>query len=104
MSGVVPGQADLESNYLGPLTNITRRLKQQLPTTKLLFAITSAYLCSVDTDDIVLHLNDQARTLMVAENIPTVDLHAAVSQRQLLSLSYFTDNVCVDHQQVWASP
>jgi len=73
----VPGQSDLASNYIGPLTNITHRLKQ-LNGTKLLFAITSAFLCSVETDDIVLGLNEQARTLMAAEGIPTVDLHAAV--------------------------
>lgn len=73
----VPGQSDYPWNYLTPLTAITDRLSK-LPNTKLLFAITSPELCSVETDNLVLSLNVQARSLMAQYNIPTVDLHAAV--------------------------
>jgi hypothetical protein len=61
-----------------------------------LFAITSAFLCSVETDNIVLDLNEQARTLMTAEGIPTVDLHAAVCRTTCFCLRVLIDGFMID--------
>jgi hypothetical protein len=106
---VVPGQSGHIADYIGPLTSITERLLAL--NTKLIFGITSPFLCTVETDDIVLEvsqtrsiavmklgdscaaflmchspqppllqLNQQAEALMKAKNIPTVNLHDAVSR------------------------
>ena len=79
-SSGVPGQSGREADYIGPLTKITQRLLQTKA--KLLFAITSPELCSVQQDDIVLQLNHQATQLMAQYNIPTVNLHSAVSVKR----------------------
>ena len=46
--------------------------------TRLLFGLTSPEMCDADLDATVSYLNDQAKALMDASNIDTVDLHAAV--------------------------
>lgn len=53
---VVPGQSGYISDYLQPLTNITQRLVAMK--TKLIFGLTSAYLCDAGTDDIVLEVRE----------------------------------------------
>lgn len=55
---VVPGQSGHISDYIAPLTTITDRLLAL--NTKLLFGITSAFLCDVPTDDIVLEVRTQS--------------------------------------------
>lgn len=76
----VPGQSGNTSVYLSQLTDITERLqaKQAAHGGKLIFGITSAYLCTAAQDDIVQQLNSQAEGLMKAKGIPTVNLHDAI--------------------------
>lgn len=79
---VVPGQGSTPQLYLPSLTNIVRRLKALASSNggkpKLIFGITSPMLCDAASDDKVLGLNKQAVALMQSNQIPTVDLHAAV--------------------------
>lgn len=46
--------------------------------TKLLYALTSAFLCNTTSDGCVVSLNVAAKGIMDALEIPTIDLHAAV--------------------------
>lgn len=52
---VVPGQSGHIADYIGPLTNIADRLLAL--NTKLIFGITSPFLCTVETDNIVLEVS-----------------------------------------------
>ena len=78
---IFPGQAGLLSNYKGALANITAKLRAYASATgaQLLFATTTAQMCSAASDIIVNGtINPQAAEVMAAANVPVVDLHAAI--------------------------
>lgn len=75
-----PGQYGLPDVYASELENITARIQTSLPRTKLLFALTSAYMCSAQNDGCVVNLNNQAKAIMDRYNIPTINLHDAIVQ------------------------
>lgn len=74
-----PGQAGLTAVYAAELENITIQLKAVQPQAKLLFAATTAYMCSSQQDGCVVNLNNQAAAIMARHNIPTVNLHDAIT-------------------------
>jgi hypothetical protein len=73
-----PGQYGLPSVYAAELEIIVQKLIKARPKTKLLFALTSAYMCSPLNDGCVVNLNNQAAAIMSKYNIPTVNLHDAI--------------------------
>jgi hypothetical protein len=76
-----PGQQGNSSVYAGQLKTIATRLKAFCDgpgQCKLLFALTSAMICNVRANDNVAVLNAQARLIMSALSIPTVDLQSAI--------------------------
>ena len=76
-----PGQQGNSSVYAGQLRQIASRLKSFCDGAgqcKLLFALTSAMVCNVRANDNVASLNAQARTIMGALEILTVDLQTAI--------------------------
>ncbi len=82
-SGFVPGQSGPPSAYAPYLRKIVQFLRNSpaLSRTKLLFAITTPMLCDAGIDAIQRDLNGEAREIMQQNGIPTVDLHAAVTQK-----------------------
>lgn len=73
-----PGQYGLPAVYAAELENITVQLKAAQPQAKLLFALTSAFMCSATSDGCVVNLNNQAAAIMAKHNIPTINLHDAI--------------------------
>ena len=73
-----PGQAGLPDVYASQLENITRQLIAKQPRAKLLFALTSAYMCSAVNDGCVQNLNNQAAAIMAKYSIPTINLRKAI--------------------------
>eukprot|EP00566_Odontella_aurita_P000208 CAMPEP_0113587276 /NCGR_PEP_ID=MMETSP0015_2-20120614/34801_1 /TAXON_ID=2838 /ORGANISM="Odontella" /LENGTH=243 /DNA_ID=CAMNT_0000492883 /DNA_START=331 /DNA_END=1059 /DNA_ORIENTATION=+ /assembly_acc=CAM_ASM_000160 len=71
--------------YMPYLGSIVRRLvdwaKEDQPTVKLIFGLTSAWLNNKDNDDIIVEHNRKAQSLMERFRIPTVDLHSAIIQK-----------------------
>ena len=57
---------------------ITQKLIVAEPEAKLLFALTSPYMCSASNDGCVINLNNQAAKIMAKYSIPTINLHDAV--------------------------
>ena len=76
-----PGQYGLPDVYAPELENITAQIKMLLPRTKLLFALTSAYMCSAQNDGCVVNLNNQAMAIMKKHDIPTINLHDAIVEK-----------------------
>ena len=59
----------------------TARLVQfsQQTGAKLIYGLTTAYMCSADTDGIISNtLNTAASAIMAAASIPVVDVHSAI--------------------------
>merc|ERR1712159_401754 len=81
----VPGQSGPPVEYRPYLEQIVKRLKQIASSskgrTKLLFAITSPDLCNAAIDDIQVQLNAQAAQVMADNDIPTVDLYHAITNK-----------------------
>lgn len=74
----VPGQSGPASEYAPYLTKLAMRIKVAAP--KVLFAITSPEMCSASTDAVIQSLNTQAIDIMRDAEVPTVDLHAAITR------------------------
>ena len=74
----MPGQAGLPQFYAPQLEVITQMLIAKEPQAKLLFALTSPYMCATQNDGSVVNLNNQAAAIMAKYNIPTINLHDAV--------------------------
>ena len=70
MHHILPNAAQLEV--------ITQKLMATEPQAKLLFALTSPYMCSATNDGCVVNLNNQAAAIMAKYKIPTINLHDAV--------------------------
>jgi hypothetical protein len=77
-NSTVPGQAGLPDVYATQLENITLQLKQKQPQAKLLFALSSAYMCAAKNDGSVVNLNNQAAAVMAKHSVPTINLHDAI--------------------------
>ena len=74
----VPGQYGLPDVYAEQLEAITQKLIRDQPQAKLLFALTSAYLCNATQDGCVVTLNNQAAAIMAKYSIPTINIHDAI--------------------------
>ncbi len=80
----IPGQAGPIAEYAPHLDSISQKLRAwagpagEPNSTKLLFALTSPMLNSVDTDHIVLSNNAAAAAIMAKYSIPTIDLHQPI--------------------------
>ena len=79
----VPGQAGNASEYGGELAAVTARLvayaASTTPPTKLLYALTTPWLCAADVDLVITStLNANASAVMGANGIPVVDLHTPI--------------------------
>jgi hypothetical protein len=74
-----PGQAGLPAVYAAELENITMQLMAAQPQAKLLFAGTTAYMCSASQDGCVVNLNNQAAAIMARHNIPMLNLHDVIT-------------------------
>lgn len=77
-NSTVPGQAGLPDVYAAQLEVITQKLIAAEPQAKLLFALTSPYMCSATNDGCVVNLNNQASAIMAKYKIQTINLHDAV--------------------------
>lgn len=66
--------------YQSELTKIATKLKAYTSATssKLVFGLTTPWLCTSATDTLVQRLNTQARAVMQQQAIPTIDFHAAI--------------------------
>ncbi len=75
-----PGQNAPPTDYAAQLTNITKALVAWAKprNAQLLFALTTAYMCSETSDGCAQNLNNQASAIMAQYDIPTVDNHATV--------------------------
>lgn len=76
-NSTIPGQHGPISDYAPYLDKIAQRLSS-LNGVKVLFGITTPFMCSADTDAIIQSNNKDALDIMKKYNIPTVDLHAAI--------------------------
>ena len=76
-----PGQAGLPDVYASELEVITQALIAKQPQAKLLFALTSPYMCAVQNDGCVINLNNQAAEIMAKYKIPTINLHDSVVEK-----------------------
>ena len=65
--------------HAAELENITIQLKALQPQAKLLFAGTTAYMCSEKQDGCVVNLNNQAAAIMARHGIPMINLHDAIT-------------------------
>ena len=65
--------------YAAQLENITVQLKAAQPQAKLLYAGTTAYMCSAAQDGCVVNLNNQAAAIMTKHEIPMINLHDAIT-------------------------
>jgi len=80
----VPGQSGYASEYAGELNSATQQLVAyaKATNTKLLYGLTTAYLCSVATDDVIAGiLNVNASAIMGAYGIPVVDAHTPIIEK-----------------------
>jgi len=80
--GCVPGQSGNTSVYPGELEAIARKLQlfssSLTPPAKLIFGITTPYICNAALDAIISgNLNVAAASIMRRLSIPTVDLYGA---------------------------
>ena len=74
-----PGQYGLPAVYAEQLENITVRLIAAQPQAKLIFALTTAFMCSATQDGCVVNLNNQATAIMKKYRIPTINLHDGIT-------------------------
>lgn len=80
----VPGQGGNDTEYAAELDAATARLVAyaQTTNTKLLYALTTPWLCTVATDEVIAGvLNVNATTIMAARGVPVVDLHTPIIQK-----------------------
>ena len=80
-NATVPGQNGLPSVYASQLEVITQKLIASQPQAKLLFALTSPYMCAALNDGCVVNLNNQAAAIMAKYKIPTINLHDRVVEQ-----------------------
>lgn len=80
-NSTVPGQYGLPDVYAAQLEVITKNLIDAQPQAKLLFALTSPYMCAAQNDGCVVNLNNQAAAIMAKYKIPTINLHDAVVEQ-----------------------
>ena len=80
-NSTVPGQAGLPQFYAPQLEVITQMLIAKEPQAKLLFALTSPYMCAAQNDGCVVNLNNQAAAIKAKYKIPTINLHDAVVEK-----------------------
>eukprot|EP00935_MAST-01C_sp_MAST-1C-sp1_P000703 g703.t1 len=78
-SGTLPGQAGPVAEYAPYLDKIAQFIVSEKIATKVLFGITTPQMCSATTDAVVMSNNKAAKAIMDKYNIPTVDLHAAIT-------------------------
>jgi len=76
----IPGGAGRSDVYAPQLRQIAAKLKAYTAATgaKLLFELTTPWLCVAATDALVVKLNGDASKIMADLQIPTVDSHAAI--------------------------
>jgi alpha-L-fucosidase 2 len=74
-----PGQYGLPAVYASELENITAQLQAARPKAKLLFALTTPYMCTAAQDGCVVNLNNQATAIMKKYGIPTINLHDVIT-------------------------
>jgi len=76
----IPGQNAPPDNYAKELAAIVKLLQAFSASTgaKLAWVQTTPYLCTAKQDGCVQNLNNQARAIMAAANIPVVDAYSAV--------------------------
>eukprot|EP01064_Diplonema_japonicum_P012884 TRINITY_DN20230_c0_g1_i1.p1 TRINITY_DN20230_c0_g1~~TRINITY_DN20230_c0_g1_i1.p1 ORF type:complete len:332 (+),score=56.88 TRINITY_DN20230_c0_g1_i1:42-998(+) len=77
-NATIPGQQGNTTVYKEQLNNIAGQLKAALPSTKLLFALTSPMMCSMSSDYNVQALNKMAAGVMSSHGIPTLDMHTPI--------------------------
>ena len=80
----VPGQSDFYTNYPAGLATATAALKAYASATgtKLVYGLTTAFLCSAATDAIITaDLNSNATAIMAAAGIPVVDQHTPIIEK-----------------------
>ena len=73
-----PGQQGNSSVYKPQLQQIATQLKATFPRAKLLFALTTAYVCSEVSQGNTVQLNNWAKEVMGSLDIPTVDLNTPI--------------------------
>jgi hypothetical protein len=76
----IPGQNGPATAYSSQLQALAAALKQWAAPrgTKLLFALTSAFICNTTSDGCIVSLNVAAKAIMDSLEIPTINLHDAV--------------------------
>jgi len=80
-NGTVPGQNAPTTNYAKELAQILDTLLQYTktsPKTKLVYALTTAFMCSEVSDGCVQNLNNQARILAEARNFVVLDTYSPI--------------------------
>lgn len=79
----VPGQSGPIAEYGPYLERIVTKLQAMVAgtKTKILFGITTPFMCLKSTDDIVVANNQVAAGIMAKYNIPTVDMHTAITNQ-----------------------
>lgn len=80
-SSTVPGQSGTYDEYASELAQGVLQLQAYAKAsgTKLLYGLTTPFLCSADTDGIIAHtLNANASAIMAAQGIAVVDQHAPI--------------------------
>lgn len=79
-NSTVPGQNGNATVYLSELEEIVQRLQRTYASTKtkLLFALTSPFLCEARVDSFISARNKVVAGMMSRYGIPTVDPHAAI--------------------------
>ena len=68
---------------LALVLQIATKLKayQAATSSKLLFALTTPFLCKAETDALVAKLNSEASAIMQARQIAMVDVYTAITQK-----------------------
>lgn len=80
----VPGQGGNDTEYASELDAATAQLVEyaQSTNTKLIYALTTPWLCTLATDQIITGtLNTNATAIMQKRGVPIVDLHSPIIQK-----------------------
>ena len=82
----IPGQSGNTTVYKAEMADVTKRLvefaKSSNGKTKLLYGLTTPFLCEADTDDIIdNHLNADALAIMKENDITVCDTHAPIIEQ-----------------------
>eukprot|EP01060_Flectonema_neradi_P010185 TRINITY_DN17301_c1_g1_i2.p1 TRINITY_DN17301_c1_g1~~TRINITY_DN17301_c1_g1_i2.p1 ORF type:complete len:322 (+),score=53.02 TRINITY_DN17301_c1_g1_i2:44-967(+) len=78
-NSTTPGQQGNTSVYPGQLSQIADAIKEALPSTKIVFALTTPMVCNLDSDYNVQYLNKRATEIMTDRNIEVVDFHTPIA-------------------------